>query len=186
MKRQSLQLSAMKTRNKVARFTTEVPSCHEIFLVIAVWWIGHPGQKMSRLDPKFRLCPSGGGHRRSPGPSSKRLRRVCRGAAAPVQQRRQPLIRPSTGGGHRRAGSLAGNGETGVRPVRHTTTVCAPASTAPATAVFLVEVSHSDLAPGFYISVLAALAVWGVRRVGGEGEEREYRNDPVTPERITL
>mmetsp|Transcript_18539 Transcript_18539/g.55123 ORF Transcript_18539/g.55123 Transcript_18539/m.55123 type:complete len:504 (+) Transcript_18539:193-1704(+) len=35
--------------------------------------------------------------------------------------------------------------------------------TAPATAVFLVEISHSDLAPGFYISALAALAVWGVR-----------------------
>ena len=32
-----------------------------------------------------------------------------------------------------------------------------------ATAVFLVEISHSDLAPGFYISALAALAVWGVR-----------------------
>ena len=35
--------------------------------------------------------------------------------------------------------------------------------TAPAFAVLLIEVTGSDVAPGFYISVLAMLAVGGIR-----------------------
>ena len=61
--------------------------------------------------------------------------------------------------------------------------------TAPAFAVLLIEVTGSDVAPGFYISVLAMLAVGGIRalpRAPPAASEPATRYTDATPSSVVL
>ena len=61
--------------------------------------------------------------------------------------------------------------------------------TAPAFAVLLIEVTGSDVAPGFYISVLAMLAVGGIRalpRAPPAASEPATRYTDATPSSVVV